>query len=145
MPHVYLGTMCNSGCRYKSPAPNERGFLYNICMKRLIQSLIGGVIIPLADICIAGPLSLYIQNRKIQIALEMPFRWPRYAYYLLSPASSKPSLYFDDNSSLIVVILCDIALYALITYIILWMLSSRKRAASLQPQLLPPPPPSSFS
>ena len=105
---------------------------------RLILSLVGGAALFISLSAITGVLSLYTENRTARMLLELPSRWPRYLYFYLSPASSKPSLYFSDTASLVVLIVCDILLYAGFTFLALWALSTfRRREVKYD---APPPP-----
>ncbi|HEV2761546.1 MAG TPA: hypothetical protein VGV38_01030 [Pyrinomonadaceae bacterium] len=105
-------------------------------MKRLLLSLVGGFVIPFLYACVAGPLSTYTDDPRLQTLLVLPLRWPRHLYVYLSPPP-KPSLYFDDTASLVALILCDVALYAGVTYLLLTLRALSKRRTSIGP---PPPP-----
>lgn len=105
--------------------------------KRLILSLIGGFALPFIYTIIAGPLSNYTKDENIRRLLLLPIIWPRYAYVYFYPSRNKPPLYFDDTASLVTMLACDVAAYALVTYLLLWLFSNRKSKL----ETLPPPPP----
>lgn len=125
------------GWNYIAPMGTKRA------IGRVVISLAGGVILFLAITICTGVLSTYTNNRFLRLLLEMPTRWPRYAYYYLSPAYSKPNLFFDDSASLIALLACNVALYSLIVFFGLWLLSIfRKSKDKYEP---PPPPDEKFA
>jgi len=102
-------------------------------------SLVGGVILFLAVSIITGILSTYFpRTSTIYTLLELPSRWPRYAYVYLYPGYPKPSLVFADTASLITLISCDVVFYSLIVSSFITMFSlTRRRKIKHDP---PPPP-----
>jgi len=106
---------------------------------RLLLSLVGGTALFLAVTIATGVLSTYYPYDSFAHTLLMlPSRWPRYAYVYLSPASLKPSLYFDHTASLVALIACDVAFYSLIVFSLTVLFSAaRRRRVSDDP---PPPP-----
>ena len=108
---------------------------------RLTLSLFGGTILFIAVTVAGGVLSTYTDDPALHHLLMLPARWPRYLYHYLSPASSRPSLYFDDMASLVTLIACNIALYGSIVYFGLWLWSFVRRKGRADPLLSAPPPP----
>ena len=112
---------------------------------RLALSLVGGTALFLGVAVGGGELSTYIEDRALRELLSVTVRWPRYIYYYLSPASSKPSLYFSDTASIVTLIVCNIAFHSLIIYLALWLRSFFKKKANSKELLSTPPPPPNFN
>jgi hypothetical protein len=105
-------------------------------MRRVWQSLVVGVALPVCYTFIAGPLSNFTPNRFVRLLLYLPIGWPRYLYYALIP---HPTLMrFGDLSFFIYMVVSNILLYTLLTYFCLWALSLRQQSAMTE---TPPPPP----
>jgi len=45
-------------------------------MKRLVFSVVGGVVIPFLYMVIVGPLTTYIQDDRLKQSMGYPVRWP---------------------------------------------------------------------
>jgi hypothetical protein len=88
-------------------------------IKKLVISLVGGIIVPFSYLLIAAPLADNIDSPAIQLLLLMPLVWPGYLW-----------------SNLTFLIVCDILLYGLITYAVFQAVT--KEAVRPPP---PPPPP----
>lgn len=106
-------------------------------MKRLIISIIAGLIEPLIYVLIIGPLTTDIENYRIRQLIDMPFRWPIFILYYFFPIGSFPIR--NETVLLLYIIGCDMVLYALMTYFILWIISTLRK---VQPYSDSPPMPS---
>src|SRR4051812_15102371 len=98
-------------------------------MKRLALSVVGGFAIPFLDTIIIGPASLYIESRTLNRFAEYPVRWPILILYRFASLNSLGSFPFRDQDATIMVayiVICDVVLYAILTYFLLWAFSKRK-------------------
>lgn len=107
-------------------------------MKRIALSVIGGFVIPFAYAVIVGPLTAYTKNEAVLRFSYVPIGWPRLILQRIVPLNSFPFRDTDTVALLIYMIVCDVVLYALLTYFLLWRFSRRKNDESL----VPPNPPS---
>ena len=110
-------------------------------MKRLLLSLIGGVLIPILYIFILASLNLQVESYFFRRLLDFPFRWPMMFlqfFFLFFPDAF--DLLYRDNSSIwlvVYVIVANVALYSTVTYLLLRRFWKRKPA----PSTAPPQPP----
>ena len=98
-------------------------------MKRFAVSLLGGFVLPFLYTIIVGPLTPYLKdNRTLNVLAMIPVRWPIMILYKLEVFP------FESESSLFLYILvCNVLLYASLTYFILFSLSRSKRRIQLPP------------
>ena len=87
---------------------------------------------------VTGPLSIYVDDRKIRLLLNIPVGWPRLVYFhLLRPLTGM--LLFDNETALLLYIMaCDVLLYTLVTYFALLVFSFKRVTIK---EHSPPPPP----
>ncbi|HZI88264.1 MAG TPA: hypothetical protein VFD48_15635 [Pyrinomonadaceae bacterium] len=106
-------------------------------MKRLVFSVVGGVVIPFLYMVIVGPLTTYIQDDHVKQLMGYPVRWPVIILQGLLPLGSFPFRDEDELFLLLLIVLCDVLFYSILTYILLWRFWKQK------PQMLslPPEPP----
>jgi hypothetical protein len=98
-------------------------------MKRLAVSVVGGFAIPFLYTIIIGPASLYIESQTLNRFAEYPVRWPILILYRFASFDSLGSFPFRDQDASLMfayVVVCDVALYATLTYFLLWAFSKRK-------------------
>ena len=98
-------------------------------MKRLALSVVGGFAIPFLYTIIIGPASLHIENQTLNRFAAYPVRWPILILYLFASFDSLGSFPFRDQDSMVLfayVIVCNVVLYAILTYSLLWVFSKRK-------------------
>jgi hypothetical protein len=105
-------------------------------VKRLILSLIGGVVIPTGYTIVAGMLSTYIDNYTVRNLSYIPIGWPRFILERLVPLDSFPFRNEDFTALLLIIIISNVVLYSLMTYLFLWILSKRTPKVRAEP---PPP------
>jgi hypothetical protein len=99
-------------------------------MKRLALSVVGGFAIPFLYTIIIGPASLYIKSQTLNRFAEYPVRWPILILYRFASFDSLGSFPFRDQDATIMfayIVICDVVLYAILTYFLLWAFSKRRR------------------
>ena len=101
-------------------------------MKRLALSLLGGVAIPFLYAVIVGPLTNYIENRRLRELADYPVRWPIITLRYFFPLYSFPEVFL-----LLIIVVPNVFLYSMVTYIVLWRFWKRK---TKQFELPPEPP-----
>ena len=109
-------------------------------VKRLILSLIGGILFPFIYTAIVGPLTLYIESELLKSILGAPVRWPimiLYSFVSFDALGRFPFRDSDGNLLLLYSIICDIILYSAITYVLLARFWKRQPS----PVTSPPQPP----
>ena len=109
-------------------------------MKRLALSVVGGFAIPFLYTVIVGPASLYIENRTLNRFAEYPVRWPILILYRFASFDSLSSFPFRDQDANVIfayIVVCDVVLYAILTYFVLLVFSKRKSKGYKSP---PQPP-----
>jgi hypothetical protein len=104
-------------------------------IKRLLWSLLGGILIPFCYSITMGPLSSYIESYSLQTLLYAPIGWPKLLLYRLFPLGSFP--FTSDTSLLVYIVSCNILFYGLVTYCFL-TIRARRRIDTTE---APPPPP----
>jgi hypothetical protein len=104
-------------------------------MKRLLLSVLCGFVVPFVYAAVAAPLSFYIESERLKYLLWVPVGWPRILQLRLF--NSPRILFIGGTASAVIQIVCDVALYASLTYILLTLRSHRKRKTYTEP---PPPP-----
>lgn len=113
-------------------------------MKRILLSLLAGLVFPFLYAIIVGPLTLYVENDTLKDLMGVPVRWP---IMILQRAVSLEGLgrfpFRDEDQWVLLAyfIICNTALYSALTYVLLSFLRKPKRSASQ----LPPQPPSFVS
>ena len=103
-------------------------------MKRLVFSVVGGVVIPFLYMVIVGPITTYIQDDRLKQLMGYPVRWPVIVLQGLLPLGSFPFRVGEEPFLLLLIALCDVLLYSILTYILLWRFLKQK------PQILRLPP-----
>lgn len=103
-------------------------------VKRLLWSLLCGVLIPFVYSITAGPLSAYVESDAVRDVLYVPIGWPKLLLYRLFPIGSFPIR--NDTSLLIYIVACDIIFYGFLTFCFLTIRARRKVKA----EPAPPPP-----
>jgi hypothetical protein len=89
-------------------------------MKRLVLSVAGGVAFPLLYAVIVGPLTLYIEDRRLREIMSYPVRWP---IVLLDQFLPGYSYVVNGELELLLlsyIVVADVLLYSILTYILLW-------------------------
>ena len=98
-------------------------------MKRLAVSVVGGFAIPFLYTIIIGPASLYIESQTLNRFGEYPVRWPILILYRFASFDSLGSFPFRNQDATVMfayIVVCDVVLYAILTYSLLWAFSKRK-------------------
>ena len=98
-------------------------------MKRIALSVLGGFAIPFLYTMIIGPASLYVESQTVNRFAAYPVRWPILILYRFASFDSLGSFPFRDQDATVMfayIIVCDVALYAILTYFLLWAFSKRK-------------------
>lgn len=103
-------------------------------MKRLALSLLGGILLPIGYAMIAGPLSVYIDNRGLKYFLTLPVAWPR---VLLFTFAYSASVSISDNLFVVLMIVCNVTVYSIVTYVALLALSFRRVKRKVEGPPLP--------
>ena len=109
-------------------------------MKRLALSVVGGFAIPFLYSIIIGPASVYINSQALNRFAEYPVRWPILILYRFVSFDSLGSFPFRDQDATIMfayIVICDVVLYASLTYFLLWAFSKRRRKAYESPPYPP--------
>ena len=100
-------------------------------MKRLLQSIAGGFLIPASLLVIAAIIGGTFELDKFGAAFIYLAAFPLVPIAPFLPASDSP----DPNAPLIRValylsaLLCDVIIYSLVTYTFLWWRAKRRRLA----------------
>jgi hypothetical protein len=102
--------------------------------KRLLISLLCGVVVPFLYSIIVGPLSRDIQSYSLRAILYAPIGWPLFLLYVLFPLRSL--LAANDTALFLYIVGCNVLLYTFLTY---GFLSVRARRRETKTE--PPPPP----
>src|SRR5216684_502516 len=106
-------------------------------MKRLLLSIVGGLVLPFLYSIITGPLSLYIGNEGINYLLWIPIGWPNLlSFFFFSPFSENgPGL--GVNALFIINTVCNMIFYGSLIYVFLFWRSVRRAKVNTEPPLPP--------
>lgn len=99
-------------------------------MKRLVLSIVGGIVIPFLYTIIVGPLTNYSDNRALNYYAGYPVRWPILILYGFFPMD-----FLNEMILLLSFITGNVLLYTFVTYVILSALWKPKATSRV-----PPPP-----
>ena len=91
-------------------------------MKRLVLSLLGGILLPFSYAIVIGLLSEYIDN-ELSSLLILPVAWPRVLYWHVLALSYNDSTTISETSLLVLIVVCNVLLYTILTYFLLLLLS----------------------
>ena len=97
-------------------------------MKRLVLSVVGGILIPFLYSILAGPLTTQIDNEVLEDYLGYPVRWPILILFALE-------VQLNEIGLIVIAIVANVTLYSLLTYCALIVFSRPKE------QYVSPPPP----
>src|SRR5688572_13275250 len=95
-------------------------------MKRLMLSILGGLIFPLLYAATVGPLSTNIQNSRLRELASFPIRWPVITLEYFLPPNSFPFKRGSEVFLILFIVLSDVFLYSFVTYILLWQFVEEK-------------------
>jgi hypothetical protein len=113
-------------------------------VKRAALSILCGVAFPFCYAAAAGPLSTYVEDRRIRLLLEMPVKWPRHLYSYLFIPFIGDSLLGNEAAFFLFIIGSDVLLYTFVIYFALLLFSVFRRA-EIKGDAPPPPPRSSMN
>lgn len=102
--------------------------------------MVGGFAIPFLYTIIIGTYALYFESPTLNRFAAYPVRWPILILYRFASFDSLGSFPFRDQDANLLfayIVVCDVALYATLTYFLLWAFSKRKSKV----YELPPQPP----
>lgn len=99
-------------------------------IKRLLVSLIGGILLPFSYFLLVVPLIELFRSKTIGALLLMPLVWPSVLYIFLFGATKNQAI------NVLFTIICDVILYGLVTYGVLLALHKERE----RPEAPPPPP-----
>ena len=107
-------------------------------MKRLLVSVIGGIVFPLLYAILAVSLTINIQNPTTDRLIGLPVRWPVVLLHRFVPFNF--FLFRDENRFILLVYIigANVAVYSLVTFVVVTLFLKRRAAGRAQP---PPQPP----
>ena len=108
-------------------------------MKRVLLSIVCGVLIPFLYGVVIGSLSTHIQSYAISQALYFPIGWPRLLLQRIIPLDVFPFRDGDKFPLFLYMVFCNVVLYGSLSYFLFWEFSRRRK-----PQLEAPPDPPNF-
>jgi hypothetical protein len=95
-------------------------------MKRLVLSIIGGVVVPVVYTLIAGLLSSHTNSLALKSLLPWPVLWPMRLYFYLFNMHSKSGFEFEVPYVTAITLVGNFLFYASLTYLVLWALSKKE-------------------
>ena len=110
-------------------------------MKRVLISLVSGLIFPFLYTLLVGPLTLYVENDTIEDLMGVPVRWPIMVLQEVVGFEGLGRFPFRDQDTTVLLtydLICNGILYSALTYVLLSFVGKPKRSASPLP---PQPPP----
>lgn len=113
-------------------------------MKRILLSLLVGLVFPFLYTLIVGPLTLYVENDTIKDLMGVPVRWPIMVLQRVVGFEGLGRFPFRDEDTTVLLtydLTCNTILYSALTYVLLSFVRKPKRSTSQ----LPPQPPSFVS
>ncbi len=113
-------------------------------MKRILLSLLVGLVFPFLYTIIVGPLTLYVENATIKDLMGVPVRWPIMVLQRVVGFEGLGRFPFRDEDTTVLLtydLTSNVILYSTLTYVLLWFIRKPKRSTSQ----LPPQPPSFVS